>query len=95
MLARLLLVLSVCGALGSNASAPAQDRAAAAQAGSTAVPASQPSPSPIPVPAVPPAAPTPLIAIPASASHVQRIELMRKYPPGILYPAKRDPASHP
>jgi hypothetical protein len=37
---------------------------------------------------VPPAAPTPLIAIPASAAHVQRIELMRKYPPGILMPGK-------
>ena len=31
-----------------------------------------------------------------SAAHVQRIELMRKYPPGILIPGKAGtPASHP
>ena len=93
MLPRLLLVLLVCGALGSIAGAPAQGQAPSAQASSTVAPARQPSPSPIPVPAVPP---TPLIAIPSSAAHVQRIELMRKYPPGILIPGKAGtPASHP
>jgi hypothetical protein len=45
---------------------------------------------------VPPAPPTPLIPIPASATHVQRSELMRKYPPGILMTGKAGSlASHP
>ncbi len=48
MLPRLLLVLLVCGALGSIAGAPAQGQAPSAQASSTVAPARQPSPSPFP-----------------------------------------------
>jgi hypothetical protein len=82
------------GAPGNGAQGKAAASAARVPATTTSL--SQPSPSAIPVAAVPPAAPTPLIAIPASAAHVQRIELMRKYPPGILMPGKAgSSASHP
>ena len=80
MLPRLLLSFIGLWSARLNCGRAAQGHAPAAQASSTVAPAGQPSPSPIPVPAVPRAA-TPLISIPASAVHVQRIDLMRKYPP--------------
>jgi hypothetical protein len=68
--------------------APGTAAASAARVPATPTSLTQPSPAPVQTPIAPPARPTALIPIAMSAAHLDRTELIRKYPPGIVIPGK-------